>query len=115
MKTHGGGNKHRGYKRRPTVSVQDHALERIRKRWPDAAHLYNSELQFLLSDQIVDALARDDFIIAPGGVYVPITIFGEDGYALLINQNVTTVLPKEWCPEVDRLRVKRNGSQSKSR
>jgi hypothetical protein len=115
MKTYGGSNKHKGYKNRPTVPINQHALERVREHWPDVAHLYNTELQFLLSDQILDALAKDDFIIAPGGVYVPITIFGEDGYAVLINQHVVTVLPKKWCPEVDRIRAKRNGSQKQTK
>jgi hypothetical protein len=113
MKTYGGEGRRRGYKKRPTVPVSQHALTRIRERWPNAAHLYNSELQFLLSDQIVDALARDDFIITPGGVYVPVTIFGDDGYAVLVNQQVSTVLPKKWCEEVDAIRTKRNGSQSR--
>jgi hypothetical protein len=96
----------KGYKCRPTVPVRPHALERIRQRWPDTAHLYDTELRFLLSDQILDALHRRDAVIAPGGLYVPISIFGQDAYAVLLDQEVRTVLPSAWCNEVEQLRRK---------
>lgn len=96
----------KGYKCRPTVPVRHHALERIRQRWPDTAHLYDTELRFLLSDQILDALHRRDAVIAPGGLYVPISIFGQDAYAVLLHREVRTVLPSAWCSEVEQVRRK---------
>jgi hypothetical protein len=97
-----------GYKARPTVPISTHALERFRTHWPVAANLYDSEIHLMLSDQIVDALGRDDFIIAPSGVFVPIHIFDEDGYAVLVDQRVRTVMPLAWCVQVDQVRKKRN-------
>jgi hypothetical protein len=98
----------KGYSDRPSVPVKPHALSRFREHWPSSAYLYDSEIKFLLSDQIVDALGRDDYIIAPGGIYVPISVFGEDGYAVLMQQTVQTVMPLSFCKEVDATRTKRN-------
>jgi hypothetical protein len=94
----------RGYRPRPQVPINDHALDRFREYWPGSAYLYNSEIQLLLSDQIVDALDRDDFVVAPGGVYVPISIMSEEGYAILVDQRVRTVMPLRFCQEVDQVR-----------
>lgn len=66
--------------------------------------MYNSEIQLLLSDQIVDALDRNDFVVAPGGVYVPISIMSEEGYAVLVDQRVRTVMPLRFCQEVEQAR-----------
>lgn len=100
----------KGYRARPRVPIKQHALDRLRERWPDAAYMYDSELEFLLSEQVVDALGRDDFIVAPGGVYVPISFAGQDGYAVLLEQEVKTVMPTAWCREVDETRKKRGFS-----
>ena len=94
----------RGYNSRPLVPMNDHAYERFREHWPSSAYLYDSEIQFLLSDQIVDALDRNDFVVAPGGVYVPISIMGEDGYAVLVEQIIRTVMPLRFCQEVEQAR-----------
>lgn len=98
----------KGYRARPLVPINDHAIDRFREHWPAAGYLYNSEVQFLLSDQILDALERDDFIVAPGGVYVPISIMDEEGYAVLVDQRVHTVMPTSWCKEVEQVRRKKN-------
>ena len=100
----------KGYRGRPSVPVTPHALARFREHWPDSAYLYDSEIAFLLSDQIVDALERNDYIVAPGGVYVPITIFGDDGYAVLLDQKIRTVMPITWCQEVHQTRLKKNAA-----
>lgn len=96
----------KGYRSRPTIPVHRHALDRVRQRWPDTTHLYDTELKFLLSDQIIDALRRHDAVSAPGGVYVPVSIFGQDAYAVVLNQEVRTVLPSSWCAEVENVRRK---------
>lgn len=86
------------------VPVTQHAYDRFREHWPESAYLYDTEIQLLLSDQIVDALDRDDFVVAPGGVYVPITVMSEDGYAVLVEQKVRTVMPLRFCQEVEQAR-----------
>jgi hypothetical protein len=98
-----------GYRGRPYIQISDHALERVREHWPDAAHLYDSELRFLIGDQVADALSKNDFIVAPGGTYAPISVFGGDGYAVLIEGKVKTVMPVAWCAAVDKTR-KRNAT-----
>lgn len=105
----GGGLKpnKKGYRGRPQVPASPHAITRLRERWPETAYLYDSELKFLLSDQILDALNRDDYIIAPGGIYIPISILGSDGYAVLLNGQIKTVMPTAWCREVEKMRTKR--------
>ena len=107
-----GKKRHKGYSSRPYVPIKPHALERFREHWPGSAYLYDSEIRFLLSEQVTDALGKNDYIVAPGGVYVPITVFGEDGYAVLINQHIRTVMPKAWCREVDATRIKKNDATS---
>jgi hypothetical protein len=94
----------KGYRARPQVPINAHAIDRFREHWPAANYLYDSEVRFLLSEQILDALERDDFIIAPGGIYVPITVMDEDGYAVLVEQQVHTVMPLQYCKEVDQVR-----------
>lgn len=103
----GGRLTRKGYRGRPQIPVHPHALIRLRGRWPEAAYLYDSELKFLLSEQVVDALGRDDYIVAPGGVYVPISILGTDGYAVLLKGQVKTVLPVAWCAAVEKIRDRR--------
>jgi hypothetical protein len=97
----------KGYRPRPLVPVNDHVYERFREHWPAAAYLYDSEIRFLLSDQILDALERDDVVVAPGGVYIPISVLGEDGYAVLVDQRVRTVMPARFCQEVEQVRKNR--------
>jgi hypothetical protein len=100
-------NTRKGYRDRPRVPMNSHAIDRFRSHWPEAAFMYDSEVRFQISEQILDALARDDRIIAPGGIYVPISVLGRDGYAVLLNQRVVTVMPVDWCKEVDTTRKKR--------
>jgi len=97
----------KGYKAHPQVPVIPHALERLREHWPDSSFMYDAELRFILSDQLLEALNKKDFVVAPGGVYVPFSLFGKDGYAVLVNQKARTVMPTDWCPEVDLVRKTR--------
>ena len=98
----------KGYRQRPSIPIREHALDRFRQHWPVAAYMYDSEIKLLLSEQVLDAIGRDDVIVAPGGIFAPINILGEDGYAVIFNQEVRTVMPSSYCPEVNTVRQKRN-------
>ncbi len=100
--------KRKGYAARPLVSISRHALDRLREHWPSMNYMYDSELRFVLSDQILDAVSRDDYVVAPGGTYVPISIVGNEGYAVMVDSIVRTVLPTAWCKEVETIRSRRN-------
>ena len=103
----GGRLTKKGYRGRPQVPINTHALSRLRERWPEASYLYDSELKFLVSEQVLDALGRDDYIVAPGGVYIPISILGDDGYVVLIEGQIKTAMPTSWCLAVEKTRSKR--------
>lgn len=100
--------KRKGYSARPLLPINQHAIDRFREHWPEAGYMYDSDVRFLLSDQLSDALDRNDYIVAPGGVFVPFSILDRDGYAVIVDRTVRTVMPKQWCEEVDKVRKGRS-------
>jgi hypothetical protein len=98
--------KKKGYKPRPEVPINQHAIDRVREHWPASGYMYDSDIRFVLSEQILDALNSNKYIIAPGGVFVPVNVLGEEGYAVLLEGRVKTVMPLAWCKEVENVRRK---------
>jgi hypothetical protein len=86
------------------IRVSKHALERLRERWSGAACMEDQFLSELLLGQIKQADTVNDAYDAPGGRYYPISLQGEDGYAVVKEGEVKTVMPTEYCMEVDKVR-----------
>lgn len=85
------------------IHITEHALDRLREHWPDVRCQGDSKLIKAIKHRILDALKRGKKIITPGGLYVPITFAGRDGFAVLQDNTVTTCLPKEWCREINNI------------
>ncbi len=89
--------------------ISRHALVRVRERWPQCNSLTEPAIKGQVRRQIYEAAERDDYVTAPGGVYFPITLMGQDGYAVL-NKNdrgkniITTVMPEKFCAHVAEIR-----------
>lgn len=93
-------------KGQPPVEVIEHALTRFHERWPECVHMSRGEVVRRVREQI-EARERDgDVVEAPGGLYYPISFLGRDGYAVLKDDRVKTLLPEEYCPEVNRIRAR---------
>ncbi len=92
-------------KKKGKLRVTSHALSRLRTRWPGLRSETNEDLTHQLRKRIAKALKRGQLVNAPGGTYVLISFEGEDGYAVLKNNNKTmvTMMPKGWCPEVNKV------------
>jgi len=54
--------------------------------------------------QIDAAKRRGDVTHTPGGFYYPISFSGKDGYAVVNEGVLITLLPEKWCPEVNATR-----------
>jgi len=94
------------------LSFSAHALLRFRERWPECAHMERSTICKAIENQITEAEKNDNFATSDGGLYFPITFLGTDGYAVVIKNRVTTILPEEYCPQVTSvLNKKRRGVQ----
>lgn len=86
------------------LKVSSHALERLRERWSTARSLDDRFLSELLLNQIEHADETNDAYDTAGGRYYPISLQGEDGYAVVKDGEVKTVMPTKYCPEVDEVR-----------
>lgn len=84
--------------------VSPHALERLRERWPAAQSLDDRFLSELLLSQIKHGDETNDAYDTAGGRYYPFSLHGEDGYAVVKDGVVKTVMPVKYCPEVDEVR-----------
>ncbi len=93
--------------RAPQVIVADHALDRFQERWPECAHMTRSEIVRRVVEQMSARQRADDVIETPGGLYYPISFLGKDGYAIFNEGRVTTILPEEFCPEVNNVRARK--------
>ena len=85
------------------MKIGDHAIDRLRQ-WPGCNQLDDSRLRFLLRRQVKKAQERKDFVLTPGGTLFPVSFLGKDGYAVVKNEFIVTVLPGEYCPEANELR-----------
>lgn len=86
------------------IKVSTHALERFRERWPTAQSLDDRFLSEMLLSQIKHADETNDAYDTAGGRYYPISLQGDDGYAVVKDNEVKTVMPVEYCKEVDEVR-----------
>ena len=87
--------------------VADHAVERFLERWPDCAFMSRSEVVRRVTEQMFARERDGDVIEAPGGFYYPISFLGKDGYAVFNEDRVTTILPEEFCEEVNNVRARK--------
>lgn len=96
-------------KRRPQLKlvVADHAIERFKERWPDCANMSKNEVVRRVVEQMLARERDGDVIESPGGFYYPISFLGKDGYAVFNEDRVTTILPEEFCPEVNNVRARK--------
>jgi hypothetical protein len=86
------------------IKMSEHALKRLRERWPSANSLDDRFLTELLLSQIEQADVVNDAYDTAGGRYYPISLQGEDGYAVVKDGAVKTVMPTRYCQEVDEVR-----------
>lgn len=97
----------KGYNARPLLPINQHAIDRFREHWPEAGYMYDSDVRFLLSDQITEALDKNDYVITPSGIFVPFLILDQEGYAVIVETKIRTVMPSAWCKEVEEVRRKK--------
>lgn len=71
--------------------VTEHAVARLRERL-HAQALSDYELLKRVEEAVEASSADDSQVKTPGGVLVPISILGEDGYLVLNGDRVVTVL-----------------------
>lgn len=87
------------------VFITPHALERLRDHWPTETVLFSDKrLIKIMRARIEDALKQDKKVETPGGTFVPVTLEGRDGFAVLQEKQVVTFAPLEWCEEVTKVR-----------
>ena len=91
----------------PRLVIADHALDRFQERWPDCAYMSRSEVVRRVTEQMFARERDGDVVEAPGGFYYPISFLGRDGYAVFNEDRVTTILPEEFCPEVNNVRARK--------
>jgi hypothetical protein len=90
------------------IVVTEHALKQLRERWPSIRHMSDDELKRGLREQIARNEQNRDYNDLPGGRYSPVTFMGDDGFAVIKDNHVLTVLPEEYCQELQEVR---NGQQ----
>lgn len=90
--------------------VTDHALARIRERWPAASRAPQTRILETVASSIKQAQSRGEMVRVPGGTYVPFSFRGDEGFLVLKKKSVITAVGADWCPEVvSYLEKKRNG------
>lgn len=80
--------------------ISDHALKRVRERWPVAAALPKRDLLKRLASSIESAVQNKMCVKTPGGLYVPFDLGDEEGFMVIKEDCVVTIVPKEWATEV---------------
>jgi len=89
--------------------VSAHAFKRMKERWPTAAALSKRALLEWLASSIESARAANTYVRAPGGLYVPFELDSEEGFLVIKDDCVVTVLPREWAEEVSEYLKERHG------
>jgi hypothetical protein len=58
-----------------------------------------------VSRQLEDDVSNERVVRTPHGLYLPFSLLGEDGYAVVHenSRKVVTIMPTEYCKEVDKL------------
>lgn len=80
--------------------VTPHALQRLRDHWADVRCMPKEKLIRALRQRLSDALDRNKQVKTPGGTYVPFSLGGQDGFAVMHGTQIVTVQPAEWCEEI---------------
>jgi hypothetical protein len=76
-------------------------MKRVRERWHDCCRFSDEELQELIADQLDDAYENNKVVLTPGGLYIPFSLMGTDGYAVEKDRELATAMPASWCEEVN--------------
>ncbi len=77
-----------------------HAIRRVRERWPAASEMSKRELLESLASSIQFATDTRRQVKTPGGLYVPFSLGGLEGFLVVKEDCVVTAVPKEWAQEV---------------
>lgn len=90
------------------VFITDHALRQLRKRWPTAKNMADRALIQMVQKSLRETTTR---VRLPGGVYVPFTLDGREGFLVLNDKEdkVKTAMGKEYCSEVCRFLKEQHG------
>lgn len=91
---------------RRRLFLTPHAISRIRKYWKRIRHMSDTELCKNILPRVDKALKGKRGIETPGGTLVPISLEGEEGYAVLHGGQIVTMLLKEWCQEAQEIERK---------
>jgi hypothetical protein len=65
-----------------------------------------SEVADRVSVQMAARERDGDVIQTPGGLYYPVCFLGRDGYVVFNDNHISTILPEEYCPEINNIRRK---------
>lgn len=88
--------------------VTQHALDRVRRRWPGAADLEYKELLRIVTTSLEMA---DHKVMTPGGTFYQFVLDGTSGFLVVVRDRVVTALLQEHCREVSVIMErKKNGS-----
>lgn len=87
--------------------VTQHAIERVRRRWPEAASLHRGALIKLVASSVDKAEKEKKLLNTPSGTYVPFSIGDKDGYLVVRRNRVVTALEEKYCPEVSAIMKER--------
>jgi hypothetical protein len=80
--------------------VTPHTLSRVKERWPGASSLGERALVEQIAMAIEAAEQAHTAVHAPGGLHVPFSLGGKEGYLLIKDGRVVTALSAEHCAEV---------------
>jgi hypothetical protein len=80
--------------------ITPHALQRLREHWPELLGESDGHIVRIVKPRLRKALEDGKKVNTPGGTYVPLSVEGRDGFAVLHGLQVVTVQPKERCLEI---------------
>lgn len=89
--------------------LTQHAIERLRLRW-SCSSISNRDLIQITNAAVMVAFKHRTAVTAPGGVYVPFSLAGKDGYIVVREgTKIVTVLEEDQCPEIRAFTKDTNG------
>ena len=81
----------------------------MKERWVAAQSMSKRELIEHLASSIRSALETNLCVKTPGGLYIPFTLGVEEGFLVIKDDCVVTIVPKEWAQEVSEYLEKSHG------
>lgn len=90
-----------------SIRLTQHALGRLRARWDVQSWPTRSLLRHV-NKEAQRALRTGQAVNTPAGKYLFFSLLGEDGYLVMHQQDIVTVLPRELCPEVNEILEEKN-------